>query len=123
MLLGDRLRLLREAKHLSQADIEERTGLRRCYISRIECGHTVPSLETIEKFARGLEIHVYQFFIGNEEKPDRREIRTIAGRDSAGRHLKTERDVQRFRDLFPRMSESNRFLLLHMAHRMARRKR
>ena len=56
MVIGDRLKTLREAKDLSQGDIEERTGLLRCYISRVENGHTVPSVETLEKFARALEL-------------------------------------------------------------------
>jgi len=54
MLIGDRLRAIREAKKLSQGDIEERTGLLRPYISRVENGHTVPSIETLEKLARAL---------------------------------------------------------------------
>ena len=41
MLIGNRLRELRESKTLSQGDIEKRTGLLRCYISRLEKGHTV----------------------------------------------------------------------------------
>jgi transcriptional regulator with XRE-family HTH domain len=52
MLIGDRLREFPEAKHLSQGDIEKRTGLIRCYVSRVENGHTVPAVVTLEKFAR-----------------------------------------------------------------------
>src|SRR4029077_20052392 len=55
MIIGDRLRALREEKKLSQGDIEKRTGLLRCYISRVENGHTVPAIETLEKMARALE--------------------------------------------------------------------
>jgi transcriptional regulator with XRE-family HTH domain len=50
MVIGDRLKTLRETKDLSQGDIEKRTGLLRCYVSRVENGHTVPSVETLEKF-------------------------------------------------------------------------
>ncbi len=59
MVIGDRLKTLHEAKDLSQGDIEQRTGLLRCYVSRVENGHTVPSLETLEKFARALELPLY----------------------------------------------------------------
>src|SRR6266436_573025 len=59
MIIGDRLRELREAKSLSQGDIEKRTGLLRCYISRVENGHTVPAVETLEKMARALELPLY----------------------------------------------------------------
>ena len=48
MIIGDRLREMREEKKLSQGDVEKRTGLLRCYISRVENGHTVPAVETLE---------------------------------------------------------------------------
>ncbi|MGH9728618.1 MAG: helix-turn-helix domain-containing protein, partial [Candidatus Acidiferrales bacterium] len=69
MIIGDRLRLLRETKKLSQGDIEKRTGLLRCYISRVENGHTVPAIETLEKLARAMEIPLYQLFYDGEEPP------------------------------------------------------
>jgi transcriptional regulator with XRE-family HTH domain len=69
MIIGDRIRLLRETKKLSQGDIEKRTGLLRCYISRVENGHTVPALDTIEKIARALEVPLYQMFYDGEEPP------------------------------------------------------
>ena len=71
MVIGDRLRQLREDQNLSQGDIEKRTGLLRCYISRVENSHTVPAIETLEKFARALEVPVYQLFHeGSEEPPN-----------------------------------------------------
>ncbi len=69
MIIGDRLRALREDKKLSQGDIEKRTGLLRCYISRVENGHTVPAIETLEKMARALEVPLYQLFYDGEEPP------------------------------------------------------
>ena len=60
MVIGDRLKTLREGKKLSQGDVELRSGLLRCYTSRVENGHTVPSVGTLEKFARALEIPMYQ---------------------------------------------------------------
>src|SRR6266699_3319640 len=69
MIIGDRLRELREEKKLSQGDIEKRTGLLRCYISRVENGHTVPAIETMEKMARALEIPMYQLFYDGDEPP------------------------------------------------------
>jgi transcriptional regulator with XRE-family HTH domain len=69
MMICDRLRELRESKNLSQGDIEKRTGLLRCYISRVENGHTVPSIETLEKLARALEVPLYQLFYDGEKPP------------------------------------------------------
>jgi transcriptional regulator with XRE-family HTH domain len=67
MVIGDRLRELRESKKLSRGDIEKRTGLLRCYISRVENGHTVPAIETLEKLARALEVPLYQLFYDGEK--------------------------------------------------------
>src|SRR5271169_4070751 len=69
MIIGDRLRVLREQKKFSQGEIEKRTGLLRCYISRVENGHTVPAVETLEKFARALEVPLYHLFYDGEEPP------------------------------------------------------
>jgi transcriptional regulator with XRE-family HTH domain len=69
MIISDRLRELREEKKFSQGDIEKRTGLLRCYISRVENGHTVPAIETLEKLARALEIPLYQLFYDGDEPP------------------------------------------------------
>ena len=70
MIIGIRLRKLREERKLSQGDIEKRTGLLRCYISRVENGHTVPSLETLERLAAAMEIPLYQLFYEGERPPD-----------------------------------------------------
>ena len=68
MYIADRLRRFRQAKNLSQGDIEKRTGLLRCYISRVE-NVTVPSIETLEKITCALEIPLYQLFYTDEEQP------------------------------------------------------
>jgi len=69
MIVGDRLRALRQGKNFTQGEVEKRTGLLRCYISRVEHGHTVPAVETLEKFARALEIPMYQLFYDGEQPP------------------------------------------------------
>ena len=60
MIIGERLRSVREHKDLSQGDIEKRTGLLRCYISRVENGHTVPAVENHQKQAMALDMPLYQ---------------------------------------------------------------
>ncbi len=70
MIIGDRLRELREEKKLSQGDIEKRTGLVRPYISRVENNHCVPTIETLEKMARALEFPLYQLFYDGQEPPE-----------------------------------------------------
>ena len=122
MIIGDRLRAWRKEKKLSQGDIEKRTGLLRCYVSRIENGHTVPSVETLEKFARALEVPMYQLFYDGEEPPKlpnlprRKTAKTLAW----GSTRKGGRMLTKFRTLLARTKESDRQLLLFMAQRMAK---
>jgi transcriptional regulator with XRE-family HTH domain len=123
MIIGDRLRAVREAKKLSQGDIEKRSGLLRCYISRVENGHTVPSVETLEKLARALECPLYELFYDGEEPPklpnlpERKSSEDIAW----GSRGKDARYLNRFRRLMGRTADSDRKLLLYMAQKMASR--
>jgi transcriptional regulator with XRE-family HTH domain len=123
MIIGERLRLLREYKQFSQGEIEKRTGLLRCYISRVENGHTVPAVETLEKFARALEVPLYQLFYEGErsgELPSLNDGKT--GSEMAwGSSGKDARTLTRFRLLLARMEADDRQLLLDMAQKMATR--
>ncbi len=123
MLIGDRLRAFREAKKLSQGDIEKRCGLLRAYISRVEHGHTVPSVETLEKFARALEVPLYQLFYEGEKPPKLPHLpkRMTAEEIAFGSSKKEARFLEKFRHLLARMKKRNQQLLLHMAQKMARR--
>jgi transcriptional regulator with XRE-family HTH domain len=120
--IGDRLRALREAKELSQGDIEHKTGLLRCYISRVENGHTVPAVETLEKFARALEVPIYQLVYDGEEPPKSDLPKGKSGKDTLwGNSGKNARTLDKFCRLFSRMKDGDRELLLLMAEKMAKR--
>jgi len=123
MIIGERLRALREDKKLSQGDIEKRTGLLRCYISRVENGHTVPALETLEKLARALEVPLYQLFYDGEEPPELPNLpkRRTADEIAWGSSGKEARFLSRFRRLLGHIDEEDRRLLLFMAQKMANR--
>ena len=119
MVIGDKLRALREQKNLSQGDIEKRTGLLRCYISRVENGHTVPSVDTLEKMARALEVPMYRLFTDEAHvKVPNMRAEIIPRRAT---NSKQERVVRAFAKLFARMDEKSRGLLIHMASKMANR--
>jgi transcriptional regulator with XRE-family HTH domain len=124
MIIGERLRALREEKKFSQGDMEKKTGLLRCYISRVEHGHTVPAIETMEKFARALEVPMYQLFYEGEEPPKLPNLpRLKTGDDIAwGSEGKDARLLAKFCRLFSRMGEDNLGIVLFMAQKMARRK-
>jgi transcriptional regulator with XRE-family HTH domain len=123
MIIGERLRTLRETKKLSQGDIEKRTGLLRCYISRVENGHTVPAIETLEKMARALEVPLYQLFYDGEEPPELPNLpkRKTADEIAWGHSGKEARFLNRLRRLLGRIDEGDRRLLLYMAQKMANR--
>jgi transcriptional regulator with XRE-family HTH domain len=114
MYLAERIRQFREAKNLSQGDIEKRTGLLRCYVSRVENGHTVPALETLEKFARALEVPLYQLFYGIDETPDTRPSSPVREKDWASQG-KGSRVFTKICQALGRMSERDRQILLGMA--------
>jgi len=119
MVIGDRLKALREQKNMSQGVMEKRTGLLRCYISRVENNHTVPSVNTMEKMARALEVPMYRLFT-DEDHVKKPNIPAGAIRSRAA-NSKQEREVWAFAKYFSRMRDKDRGLLIHMASKMANR--
>ena len=120
MIIGDRLRELRESKKLSQGDIEKRTGLLRCYISRVENGHTVPAIETLEKLARALEIPLYQLFYDGDEPP---KLPNLLKRKTAedivwGSSGRQARYLHKLRKCLSKAAEEDRKLIMVMAQKM-----
>jgi len=123
MIIGDRLRALREEKNLSQGDIEKRTGLLRCYISRVENGHTVPAIETLEKLARAMEIPMYQLFYDGEKPPKLPNLPKRKSSDDIawGSSGKDGRYLSKLRRLLGKADEEHRKLVMYMAQKMAHR--
>ena len=125
MIIGTRLRSLREDRKLSQGDIEKSTGLLRCYISRVENGHTVPSIQTLEKLAAALEIPLYQLFYEGDEPPP---LPNLSKRTSTEElaldedTIKENRFFEKVRRLLSRVeNERDRQLVLYMAQKLASR--
>jgi transcriptional regulator with XRE-family HTH domain len=121
MEIGRKLRELREAKSLSQGDIEKKTGLLRCYTSRVENGYTVPSVQTLEKYARALEVPLYRFFTDGQ---------TVKGLDLPGEngngnvwgsHGKEQRQLRLFARALSRMNPRRQKILFAVANRLAKR--
>jgi transcriptional regulator with XRE-family HTH domain len=124
MIIGERLRQIREEKKLSQGDLERKTGLLRCYISRVENGHTVPAVETLEKFARALEIPMYQLFYDSDEPLKLLDLskREPSGETMWGSSGEDARVLAKFCRLFSRLKEDDRGLVLSLAQKMVQRK-
>jgi transcriptional regulator with XRE-family HTH domain len=123
MIIGDRLRALREEKNLSQGDIEKRTGLIRCYVSRVENNHTIPAIETIEKFARALEVPMYQLFYDGDEPPKLPNLpkRKLSDDIAWGSSGKDARYLSKLRRVLGKADEEHRKLVMDMTQKMARR--
>ncbi len=123
MNIGERLRVLREEKNLSQGDIEKRTGLLRCYLSRVENGHTVPAIETLEKLARALEMPLY-LLLYDGDQPPKQDVpaawKESRGNDwgSSGKDL---RFLRKMRHLLSKMEPQGRSLLLFTVQQMVKR--
>lgn len=120
--IGERLRELRESKDLSQGEIEKRTGLLRVHISRVENGHTVPAIKTLEKLACALEVPMYQLFLEGEEPPDGPALPKLRLVDDIawGSSGKDARYLRKLRRLLARMNEDDRRLLLFITQKMTR---
>jgi transcriptional regulator with XRE-family HTH domain len=117
MLIGEVLKEVRQGKKLSQGDIERRTGLIRCYISRVENGHTIPSLQTLEKLAMAMDIPLWHIIRGTDGGPA---PAPIVGSQKHEIPLGVKNDIRRIQQIMVRMSEKNRKLLVGVAKRMAR---
>lgn len=110
MNIGATIRNHRMLRGMSQGDIEKRTGLLRCYLSRVENGHTIPSLDTLAKIAGAMEVPLAQFFA---DEPETR---------SNGKSLMNEDDLRflnQFRRYSANLNESDRKLLLAMVKKFA----
>lgn len=118
MLIGQRVRSLRRKQQLSLGDIEKRVGLLRTYVSRVERGHTVPSLDTLEKLACAMQVPLYRFFC-NGHRPSASYARAFRRRPRSAA-LAEMRELARFRRMLQRMGEGDRALLLSTAEHMAR---
>ncbi len=122
MQIGEKLRELREAKKFSQGDIEKRTGLFRCYVSRVENGYTVPSVATLEKFARALEIPLYRLFYDGEGPLKKPKLPSTEKLESLwGTSFKERSELRRLAKALPQMDGRKRTLLFWLAQRIASR--
>jgi transcriptional regulator with XRE-family HTH domain len=118
MDIGRRLRELREHRKMSQGDIEHKTGLLRCYISRVENGHTVPVIETLEKMARALDVPLYALLYERKgEAKSEKEEGEVSDWASQG---KGARQFRKFRQAVAEMSAEDRNTFMFMAEKVAR---
>jgi len=110
--IGKRLRELREARGLSQGDVERRSGLRSTYVSQVENGHTVPSLPTLERWAEALEVGLSHIFAIGDEEP---EALQLPERNPVGPQERT------LLGLFSKIPAEDKSLLISLAREMVRR--
>ena len=109
--IGQTIRDYRLQKGMSQGDIEKRTGLLRCYLSRVENGHTIPSLDTLSKIAGAMEIALSQFFSESGHSNGNKGLPQLS--DDEVRFLS---QVRRYAG---NLNDSDRKLVLAMVKKMA----
>ncbi len=110
MKIGETIRAFRLQRSLSQGDIEKRTGLLRCYLSRVENGHTIPSLDTLTKIAQALEIPLAHFFAETATE------RTLPAQRVSDEELRFLTQIRRYSS---NLNESDKKLLLAMVKKFA----
>jgi len=122
MNIGPRLRALREEKNLSQGDIQKRSGLLRPYLSRVENGHTIPTIETLERIAKALEVPLYELFYDGKQPPEALAIlkRRSADDDAWGSTGRDAAYLRKIRRLLGRMDDNDRRLILQVVLKMTR---
>ena len=120
-----RLRALRIQRDFSQGEIEGRTGLLRCYVSRVENGHTVPSIETLEKFAAALGVPLYQLFYEGDKPPAAVQFPAPPSLEEQARQEGTSgidaRFLLKIKNLISKIPDSDRDVLLTLARKLAYR--
>lgn len=116
LMIGERLRAIRESMNLSQGDIEQRTGMLRCYTSRVENGHTVPSLDTLAKYAQALEIPMYQLFYDGEAEPKKIKALNLGAEKIS---LSERREIESLGRKFTKLKERDKVLVRHMIAKLA----
>ena len=120
MQIGQRLRELREEKKFSQGDIEKATGLLRCYVSRVENGHTVPSVETLEKWARALDMPLYRVMYEGTEPPKPLKLAPETDKNLWGYAKNEARELSQLQRNLAKLDPKERTILLGFAGRIAR---
>jgi transcriptional regulator with XRE-family HTH domain len=124
MVIGTRLRSLREKKGMSQGDVEKVTGMLRCYISRIENGHTIPSLQTLERFADALGLPVHEIFYSGEDEPTTPNLTQRTTLDELADPKEMGEDAHfmaKFWHILAKLGEPDRDVLLTLAKKLATR--
>jgi transcriptional regulator with XRE-family HTH domain len=112
MNIGETIRNFRLQKGMSQGDIEKRTGLLRCYLSRVENGHTIPSLDTLAKIASAMDVALAQFFAENNGDNGSRGTVPSLSEDEV-------RFLTQIRRYSSGLNDSDRKLVLAMVKKMA----
>jgi transcriptional regulator with XRE-family HTH domain len=112
--IGEVIKSYRSQRGLSQGDIERRTGLLRCYLSRVENGHTVPSLETLAKIAQAMDISLADFFPGTETPRDKETQRMLG--ELSGDEIRFLAEIKKYSNT---LSDGDKRLVVAMIRKMA----
>jgi transcriptional regulator with XRE-family HTH domain len=123
MVIGDKLKKLREERNMTQGDVFEKTGLLRVYLSRLENGRTTPSVDTLEKLAAAYEIPMYQLFVEEGTRVEKPDIPGVKFGRPKNPSKQQDKELRQFAKAWSRMNERQRMLLYQLAAKLARHPR
>jgi transcriptional regulator with XRE-family HTH domain len=98
--LGTRIRSLRQARQLTLRELSERAGVTESFLSQVEREVATPSIASVQRIARGLDLSIAQLF---------------AEEASAGRVVRRE---ARRRVSYPGLKAVDEFLTNNLAGRL-----
>ncbi len=70
ILLGRRIKTLRNRLHLTQDELSEKMDISPKYLSNIERGKENPTLDTLVRLSQSLKVEIWELFLIEQENPD-----------------------------------------------------
>src|SRR5229473_1497160 len=119
LMIGERLRVIREEKKMSQGHVEKATGLLRCYLSRVENGHTIPSLDTLAKWSKALEVSMSELFADDGQAA--KLLPALKNNHAAKLNRTAANHLRRIETAFARMNSRDIVIVTHLARKFAER--
>ncbi|MEW6273688.1 MAG: helix-turn-helix domain-containing protein [Bacillota bacterium] len=112
--LGKKLRELRQVRGLTITDLAEAVNISKSLISQVERGEVVPSLTTLRKIAKGLNVSITEFFEDDEQAPPVSNENEVVVRKAKRKKLFIPGSNAKYELLTPNLQRKIEFLLIEV---------